>query len=85
MNFTGLFTTANDATGGFLGGSTPIIIAIIAYASLSQIGFDKAATSAMFISLIVALPLFALGIVGETVMVLILVAALAATILELKR
>lgn len=84
MNFTGLFIEANNATAGWFGVATPFLIALIAYAQLSIFGFSRAASSAMFIAMLSALPLFALGVINQGVIILIFVLTLVTMVLEFK-
>lgn len=71
MNFTGLFTSANTTTGGMYGLTLPFLIMIIAYAAMGAFGFNRAFSGATFLAFVASLPLFALGVVPDYIMVIL--------------
>jgi hypothetical protein len=79
MNFTQLFTDANSATGGMYGVVLPFLVMIIAYAGFSAYGFSRALSAAAFIGFLAALPLMAMGLVPDYIMVIFVVITLAAS------
>lgn len=79
MNFTELFTAANSSTGSMYGAMLPFLVMIIAYAALSAYGFSRALSAAGFIAFVISLPLFAMGIVADYIMVIVIAITLAAS------
>jgi len=71
MNFSYLFTTANNLTGSMYGITLPFLIMIIAYAGLSAFGFNRAFAGASFFAFVAALPLFAMKVVPDYIMVIL--------------
>jgi hypothetical protein len=68
-----LLQCANESTSGYFGGITPFIIFIIVYGFTSIYGFKKSFVTASFISFVVSLPLFTLGLVPGWEMVIFMV------------
>lgn len=76
-----IIKTANTATGGALGGLMPFMFWVIIYSFSTPYGFASAFATASFLSFLVALPLFALGVTSGWVIVILFVLVLCGVIL----
>jgi hypothetical protein len=75
-SFNDLLTGLNSQTGGFFGGLTIFLVWMIIFGYTSRYGFNRAFATASFISFVVTLPLYGLGVVSAYVLVIFMVAAL---------